>query len=72
VFDTHERPVTCPEQKLRIDELTQKRRAGGSIEAPQALRLGLRQAKSRHFEEFSLNATKDIFFRWFPHESPAH
>jgi hypothetical protein len=63
MLHTHERAVTRLEQEVRIDELTQKRRARIGFEAPEALRLRLRQPKSRHFEEFSLNTTKNIVFR---------
>jgi hypothetical protein len=71
MLHAHERAVTRLEQKVRIDQLTQERRARGGIEAPQALRLRLRQPKSRHFEKFSLHPTKDLVFRWtLPHNSP--
>jgi hypothetical protein len=52
--------VTVSKQESRFDERTERRIARGAIQAPQSLRLCLRQAKSRHLEIFALNTPKDV------------
>ena len=59
----HKCSISCTEQKLRIDQGTQKRITGGTIEAPQPLRLRRCQAKSRHLDVLTLDTPQHVIMR---------
>jgi len=59
----HEGAIPCPKKKVRIHERREKGTAGRGIEAPEASRLGFREAQPRHFEEFSARTAERIFAR---------
>jgi hypothetical protein len=55
VFDTHERPIAGLKEKLCVDQSAKKCVARSRVEPPEAARLRLRKAQSRHFEELALD-----------------
>jgi hypothetical protein len=65
VLHTHERAITCFEQKLRVDQRTEQGVTRGRIEPPQATRLWFRESQTRHFEELTLDAPEHFFGRSF-------
>jgi hypothetical protein len=56
MFDTHERPIARPKQKLGIDQGAEQRVARCVIEPPKASRLRMCQAQPGHLEKFALDA----------------
>jgi len=59
----HEGSISRPEQKFRIDQGAQKRVTGGTIKAPQPLRLRRGQAKSRHLDVLTLDTPQHVVMR---------
>jgi len=59
----HKSSISRPKQKLRIDQGAQKRITGGTIEAPQPLRLRRCQAKSRHLDVLTLDTPQHVVMR---------
>jgi hypothetical protein len=60
VLRSHEGSVTCPEEKLGVNEGGQQRVAGCAIEAPQPLRLCGGQTQAGHLDVFALHTLKHV------------
>src|SRR5262245_44166588 len=61
--DPHERTVAGAEQKLRVHQHIEQRRARRGVKSPESSCLGLRQSQPWHFEEFALDSPKYVFIR---------
>jgi hypothetical protein len=60
VIGPHESSISRPEEKFGVDERAEQRIAGGSIEAPQPLRLCRGQAEAGHLYVFALHTLKHV------------
>jgi hypothetical protein len=69
MIGAHKRAIARAKKELGLDKCAKQRIAHRTIQAPQPLRLGDRQAKTRHLEVLAFHTSKHIEWLFHSHSS---